>query len=533
MSDRFTSRLRTTGLVILSVLALSVQAAQPLDQAPKAENNATSTVEVPTPSLGILSADGFLRLLVARSVEIQYSKLNTDVTRHLREGEASMYEPTAYMGLRKEGRNRQRTPDERLQNTFTSGTAILDENARSNEIGIRSKLPTGAEVTLSYKESGKNNNLISQTSAFDTEYTTLLNLTLKQPLLRNAGRSITETDRRIAELEYKVALEQLIQQTLKSSIDGLNLYWQLHRAQETYKLRLEAVSNTEALIADANARVAAGKLPANAVLELRGVMLNRQAELARSQQALHDAQGKLSTAINITWNEADSTGTAPQLHASDSDMLSDIPTLEEMLNLWSPYQIALLKQKQAQTRLNFAKNQSLPLVDFVMSYGGTGFNNNLQDASKLAMASTYPDWYVGVNIEVPIGGNQKAKEQFLAQSARLTQSELELQAIRNSFTNDMSVRLGDLKNALGILELSHKEIKLRQNIFDNERQRVQIGSGSLSNLIQKQVDLIESKQRLLENQVRYEVARAMWQYTRGSLLTDNGIQVSDQSVSKQ
>ena len=533
MYDRFTSRLRTIGLVILTVHAIGVETVQAQDRVQKLESNATTTGEALAPSLGALSPDSFLRMLIARSVEIRYSKLNTDVTWHLREGEASLYEPTAFMGIRKEGRNRQRTPDERLQNSYSAGTAILDENAKSNEIGIRSKLPTGAEVSLSYKESGKNNNLISQTSAYDTEYTTLLNLTLKQPLMRNAGRSITETDRRVAELEYKIALEQLIQQTLKSSIDGLNLYWQLHRAQETYKLRQEAISSTEALVADANARVAAGKAPANSVLELRSVMLNREAELARSYQALHEAQNKLSTALNGTWSETKSTGTAPQLHVSDSRILADIPSLEDMLNLWSPYQIALLKQQQAQTRLNFAKNQSLPLVDFVISYGGTGFNNKLQDASKVAVDGTYPDWYVGVNFEVPLGGNQKAKEQFLAQSARLTQSELELQAIRNSFTNDMNIRLGDLKNALEIMELSKKEIKLRQNIFDNERQRVQIGSGSLSNLIQKHIDFIESKQRLLENQIRYEVARAMWQYTLGSLLTDNGIQVSDQSVSEQ
>ena len=81
-------------------------------------------------------------------------------------------------------------------------------------------------------------------------------------------------------------------------------------------------------------------------------------------------------------------------------------------------------------------------------------------------------------------------------------------------------------NALGVFDLSKKEIKLRQSIFENERQRVQIGSGSLSNLIQKQVDVIESRQRMLENQVRFEVAMAIWQYTRGSLLTDHGIEVT-------
>lgn len=480
--------------------------------------------------LGALSPDAFLRILIARSVEVRYSKLSADVARHLRQGESAQYEPTAFLGIREEGRNRQRTPDERLQNTFTTGTAILDEKAHSDEIGLRSKLPTGAEVSVSYKAAGKKNNLISQTSTFDTEYTTLLNLTLKQPLLRNAGRTITETDQRIAILEHKIAVQQLIQQAQKSCVDGLTLYWQLHRAQESVNLRKEAIASTEALIEDTNARISAGRVPAGALLELRGVMLNRQAELTRSQQALREAQSKVATALNVEWRESRPTYTSPKLRTVDTSTTSNMPDLEELLNVWSPYRIALLKQQQAQIRLNFAKNQTLPLVDLVMSYGGTGFSNKLSDASKVSADGAYPDWYVGVNFEVPIGGNKKAQQQYLAQHTRLTQSELEVQAIRTSLSNDMFIRYGDLQNAIAVMELSRQEIQLRESIFNNERQRVQLGSGSLGSLIQKQVDLIESRQRLLENQVRYELALATWQYTSGSLLIVNGIEISEQTT---
>lgn len=479
--------------------------------------------------MSALSTDAFLRLLVARSVEVQYSKLASEVAGHLAQGESALYEPTGFMSIRDEGRNRQRTADERLQNSMTAGTAILAEKGHSDEIGIRSKLPTGAELTISYKAAGKSNNLIPLTSTFDTEYTTLLNLSLKQPLMRNAWRSITETDRRVAELEHKIALQQFIQQTQKTSIDGLGLYWQLYRAQETVKLRKEAIATTEALLADTKARIAAGRAPASSQLEMGSVLLNREAEFARSLQALREAQGKIFTAINIVWNGSTPAAVTPALHTDEESALPTPPPLEDLLRQWSPYQVSQLKQQQAEIRLGFAKNQTLPVVDVVVGYGGTGFNNKLTDASQVALDGTYPDWYVGLNVEIPLGGNKKAQQQFRAQSARLTQAELELEAIRSSFANDVAVRLGDLQNALAVLGLSKKEVKLRQNIFDNERLRVQIGSGSLGSLIQKQVDFIESKQRMLENQIRYEVALATWQYVRGSLLSDNGIQISEES----
>ncbi|PIQ56282.1 MAG: hypothetical protein COW02_01370 [Comamonadaceae bacterium CG12_big_fil_rev_8_21_14_0_65_59_15] len=487
------------------------------------------------PSLAALDQRDFLQLLVARSVEVQYSQLNTEVTRHLMRGEAGLYETIFFMGIREEGRSRQRTADERTQNFATAGTAVLEETGHTDELGVRNKLPWGSELSLSYKVAKKTNNMIPQynSGTFDTEYNTLLNLTLKQPLLRNAGRSVTETDRRVAELEHQIALHQLKQQTLKTGIDGLSLYWQLYRAEATLALRQNAYASTQALLTDARARINAGKLPASSVLEVQGVLLNRQAEVTRSQQALHEAQGKVATALNLLWHQSNPLTTRPRLQRLDAPLVPTPPAPETALDLWPPYQIAQLKFEQAQTRLNYARNQMQPVADFVLGYSGTGYDYNVQAARATAEQSSFPDWYFGVNLEFPLRGNQKAQQQFLAQSARLTQTELELSAIKNSFTNDLAVRYSDMVQARTVLGASHDEVALRQTLLDNERQRHQLGVGLLGSLIQKQVDLTEAQQRLLENQIRFELALATWQYIQGSLLSDHQIQVATQATPLQ
>lgn len=487
------------------------------------------------PSLAALDQQGFLQLLVTRSVEVQYSQLNTEVARHLMLGEAGLYETSFFMSARKEGRNRQRTPDERTQNFATAGTADLEETGRTDELGIRNKLPWGSELSLSYRIAKKTNNLIPQYNrgTFDTEYNTALNLTLKQPLLRNAGRSVTETDRRVAELEHQIALQQLRQQTLKVGIDGLLLYWQLYRAEATLALRQSAYTSTEALLADAQARIRAGKLPASASLEVQGVLLNRQAEVTRSQQALRDAQSKLATALNLIWQVSNPPGTRPRLQPLNAPLAQPPVTAESTLDQWPPYQIAQVKLMQAQVRLNYAHNQMQPAADFVMGYSGTGYNNLVQEARVIAEKGSYPDWYFGVNLEFPLRGNQKAQQQFLAQSTRLTQAELELVAIKNSFSNDLAVRHSDLAQAHAVLVASNEEVALRQTLFNNERERHRLGVGLLGSLIQKQVDLTEVQQRLLENLIRFEVAQATWQYVQGSLLSDHQIQVATQGAPDQ
>lgn len=517
--------MRSISLLFLLGAVLSSQAAEDLAGDKTTETFTTSIQAQALPGITDLNPETFLRLLVARNLDVQYSQRNTEVARHVGAAEAALYEPVSFMSVRQEGRDRQRSADEILR--LNISTPVLMELVNTKEIGIRTKTPTGADVSLSYSIAARTNNLIPQNTSSVSEYTGALTLALKQPLLRNAGRAVTETDKRVAELEYGASIQQLTQQTLKTGIDGLNLYWQLHKSQETVRLRDKAQAISQSLLSDAQFRVLAGRTPESTLFELRGNVLSREAESLRSQQALQESKSKLLTALNVQWSETTSMSTLPQWHTAAPVLPSQSTVLEETLLLWSPYQIALIRQQQAKIRLDFARNQMKPQLDLIMSYAGTGLDYKRSAAVDVTWRTTYPDWYVGLNLELPIAGNRKATEQFLAQSARVEQSELEVHAIRTSFANDLTVRLTDMQNAYAVIRLDADELKLRQRIFDNERKRVELGAGSLSNVIQKQADLIEAEQRALENQVRYEVALATWQYTRGTLLTDSRIQIID------
>ena len=481
------------------------------------------------PERSALGTARFLQILVRRNLEIKYSLTNTKATEHLAKAEAALYQPIAFATVRRDDRLHQRTVDEVRQ--ISSTTSVLDEIGETYEFGLRGKLPTGAEFTLSQRSARKTNNLLPQSSfgAFDTEYTSLLNLTFKQPLLRNAGVNVTETDRRVAELEHHAALQQLIQQTLKTSMDGLGLYWQLYRAQETVRLRQEALSGARSLLSETQSRIAASRLPPNATMEVRSALLNREMELSRSQQSLQEAQAKVLTAIHATRDPDVPLLTAPQLLPAGNFEHSQMPALEVALQQWPPYQVALIRRAQASLRLDFARNQKLPALDLVFGYGATGLSYKPRDAEVLSQRADYPDWFVGLNIELPLGVNRRVAAQVVAQSERLRQTLLDLESIQNAYTNDLPVRLGELQSAQSILKLSVDEVNLKREIIESEQQRIRLGSGSISSLIQKQIDWIEARQRWIENLIRHEMAFAAWQYTRGTLLSDNGIQITNLS----
>lgn len=495
----------------------------------------TAATELPTTELPAtelperLDQRAFLQILVMRNPDVRYSRVGAEVAARMREAEAALYEPVVFGSVRQEGRLRQRTFEERLQNLQTAGTSVLDEQVNVQEVGVRGKLPSGGELSASYRMTDRQNNLIALSNSSD-EYTGALVLTYKQPLLRGAGRSIVETDRQIAELEHQLALVQLEQQLAKSGADGLAVFWQAYKAQETVKRRQEAMDNTSKLIVDTQARIDAGRVPAAALLELRSVLLNRESELLRSRQAHLEAQTRLLTTLALPHDAAAKLTIQPRwspVHSAERDsQAGDTGGEAQAMDHWSPLRLAELKLQQANVRLKFAANQTKPQVDLVLSYSGTGLANGRNLASDLTRSSKYPDWFLGLNVELPVYGNRKSEAQYLAQAQRRTQAELEIESIRLAFRNDLQSRWQDLLNARSVLENGAADFALREQIEAVEKQRYLLGTGSLNALIQKDAELIEARLRTLENQVRFEVALATWQYLRGELLSQAGISVN-------
>ncbi len=486
----------------------------------------TAAFELPA----TLDQRAFLQILALRSVDVRYSRLNAEVAGHLSAAEAALYEPVVFGGVRQEGRERQRTFEERLQNLQTAGTSVLDEQLNVRELGVRGKVPTGGELTASYKVTDRQNNIIGLSQLGANEYSGALVLSFKQPLLRGAGRVVTETDRQIAEIEHQLALVQVQQQLFKVSADGLATYWQAYAAQETVKRRQDALDNTRRLVRDTQARVEAGRLPVSAVAELESVVLNRESELLRSRQAQLEALSKLMTALNLPLAQAQALALNPRWNPTRSTQRdtewADGAGITPALAAWSPLQLAQLRHRQAEIRLNFAANQMQPSVDLVMSYSGTGLAARRSLAIDSTLTSKYPDWFVGINVELPAYGNQKSQSQYLAQAQRRDQAELEIESIKLSFANDLKTRWQDLKNAGNVLELSATDFALREKVETIEQERYRLGVGSLNVLIQKEAELIEARLRVLENQVRFEVALATYLYLRGELLSYAGISVN-------
>jgi outer membrane protein TolC len=456
--------------------------------------------------------------------------LASEVSGHLAQAELGLFEVVAFGGLRHEDRKRQRTAQELDLNSLLKSEVDLDEQVDLIEMGVRRRMGAGGELSLSYRLTGRKNNLIEASPISknkDTEYDGALALTFKQPLMRGFGSAVVDADRKIAELEWAIGKQQYKQQMLRSSSEALAAYWQIYRTNESLRIRQESLRKAIAAQADIEERIVNGRLPPRAAYEARSTVSLRMAEKLRAEQAVNEAESKIKTLLNLVGAEYGSLrllpGHQPALAQSPAPEPPNAQRLEQALHDWPSYRIAEMKRQQSQIRLDMASNQKRPQVDLTASCSSTYLSYAAQDSAEKIFKRDFPDCYVGVNMEIPLEGNLRAKSQHQAQRVRMEQSDIEIEAVRTALTNDLELRARQLDRAIMEVAEYRKDVDLREQLLEMEQKQFQFGMSRLSQVITRENELNVSRESLLDSQARLELARVALQVADGSLFGEYAV----------
>jgi len=461
------------------------------------------------------------QMLALRSLELTYGRESVQVANLLAEAERALYEPVLFMSARVGDTQRQRTVEEQTSNIFTQQVAsVLKEKYESLEVGVRQRVPSGGELALSARQFRRSSNVLKNAST-DLEVNSGLVLTFKQPLLRGRGRQITETDRRVAEIEAVVTQWQFRQQMQKVMAEGLSAFWQAQAASQAADLRQVLQRSAEAMLADAEERLAAGRLAPRMVSEARRLLLQRQSESIRAQQGRDELLLRLLSSVDLPHQRLGDLQLLAQ--PTPGFLLAPVFDDREALAQWAPYRIAALRQEQGQVRLVFARNQQRPAVDLVVSHTQTGLADT-QGSWSSARSGRFPEWFVGINAELGAYGNGRARAQAQAQAQRVQQSETEQRAIEQTFLNDLQAR----REAMRALEqerlLVQDDLTARAQFFEQEKERVALGVAAFFSQIQAEQDLLEARIRLADVSARRETARLSLLLAEGSLLEAHAVE---------
>lgn len=468
-----------------------------------------------------------LQLALLQNSDVQYARLQAEVAAQGYEAETGLYQPVGYASLRRDGRSRPRTVEERLTAAL-GGIARLEELGKAAEAGVRMRAPTGAEGSLSLRSNKRESNVIGSApfARGDSESAGAFVLTLKQPLLRGMGRQITETDLRVAEVEREIGVWQLRQQLLRVGNDALNAYWQLQRAVQAQGLRQQALDNARALVDDTRVRIAGGRLPVAAQDEAEATLAARLAELARGAIAVAEAEARVRQLLDLPpddggWPMAPPAA-PPAIVAPAAEFAQRVAAAQEA---WPPLRIAQLRRTQALDRLQLARDRQRPGLDLQLSYSTNSLTPSGFDAAAQALKGRNPDWSIGMTLELPLGEDRRAQAQARAQQLRLEQSDLEIRTVRQALASDLVSRAQQLDAALREREQVAQDVKARQGLLEADELQFRNGSAPLSRLLRRQADLLEAQLRLVDAHARMELARVALQLTDGTLLKAHEVRI--------
>ena len=443
--------------------------------------------------------------------------------------EAGQFDPSLFFNLNYLD---QKTPTA----SFFAGAPTLATQQTTSSSGLRVNLPTGTQLELGFNTVKLTTN--SSFAFLNPEYDAFGSLSLRQPLLGgfmvSARKELAKSER-----ELDAAKARYDQQTVAIETAVEQSYWDLYAAERDYAVQKLTLDRAKAFLNETELRAKAGLVGPNQVANAKTFVAEQTLQLLESDEQLDARSDKLASLIGVRPDQGIArfipTDEPPKDYPLDSvDVLVD-RALKSNLDLQAAQQ-----DVEAQRALaNAAGWEALPSVDLVGSLGGSGLagtaqdvifngdtlripaNGSFGDALTQVSKRQFPNWSIGVEVNIPIG-----LRSGLGEKDRLDANVL---AAEQRYI-ELSRTLGDMVRA-SHRELAHGKERLdaaRQGV-DAAQEQVRIGliefrNGRLTafELVRLGEDFAVAQQRYSSALVRTAKAAAtLRQLTSGGYSSSN------------
>ena len=190
-----------------------------------------------------------------------------------------------------------------------------------------------------------------------------------------------------------------------------------------------------------------------------------------------------------------------------------------------------------------ARNALLPSLSLVGFYGGSGLAGPLNPAYNLgpnnsevpsdfggalqnAFNNSSPDYYVGLNLNIPIRNRVAKADQFRSE-LEYRQAELRMEQLKKQVRIEVRNAQFALDQTGARVEAARKARDLAQRTFDITKKEQELGAGSSYQTLSAQRDLALAELDLVGAMTVYEKAKVELDRATGRTLEHNGILIQD------
>ncbi|MGE4578618.1 MAG: TolC family protein [Desulfuromonadales bacterium] len=463
----------------------------------------------PSRSLDLAQAQ---RLAIERNLDLKAQQLQHRASRALELKGFGLYDPRAELSYT-EGQGQ-----EPLNLFYTPSFRGAESRYRQLSFSLLQKLPTGADVGLIYTSRRQDD---EPAGAINPAFTGEAALTLRQPLLKNFGLLPTEQAIILAARERETSLTDLLLKASHLVAQVRDTYFQALGVRETLHTREASVALARRILAENKARVEAEVLPQHEILEAEVGLNVRERELLEAQQAYRDALDELAVlvAADASPELAETPLSVPALAVDEEE------GYRQALRRRPEIQRHLRQLEKLELEHTLAKNQQLPAVDLVASYGYKSLGDSFADSHDEMASGDFENWEVGLTLSYPLGNRAARYEAH--RSALLRKSQAALLAQKKQ-----EVRR-EIRQAARTLEVSRKKIEVTElgKALAEEKlsillKRQEVGLATTRDVLEGEEDLSLAHTEHTLALVDYNQSVTEYLRVTGMLLESQGIYVS-------
>lgn len=486
-----------------------------------------------------LTLKEFLALVLANDTQIQVVRLNNTNAANAVLSARSPFDPTltgTFTGTR----------SVQPEASQINGAPTLSLLGQNSNFSFNQELATGQQVQVGFGTTRDSSN--SQFNTFNPSLGATMNFALTQPLLRNRGNLQNRTPLLIAQTQVLVVGDQTATQIADQLVSAADQYWSTVQARDQIAVQQQGVDLAQKSYERDQNALQLGALPPGDIFTSQAQVAQDQTQLLQAQSNYRQQMDLLRRLIGADIDpearaaevvlDEDPRATTPEAPPLPVDQavaqaLAHRPEMDAIHRQSFEDRFSIAAARDAlRPQLNLSgtygsnalAGNAIPVVNSLgVSVGGlsTGFGNALGQVFDFG----FPTYGFSLSLNLPLrnsAGRAQLSNSLVSEASHAYQERNEAQQVTQE------VRLADtqLSMAAAVVHSAMTARDLSQKNVAAEQQKYTLGSITVFELLQAQVQLSNAELTLLGAYTSYQEAQIAYQRATWTLLDKLGLKVN-------
>jgi len=345
----------------------------------------------------------------------------------------------------------------------------------SYSVSIQGLSPWG--LTYNIGANAENQRSTIATTTFPQGFLSFAGISVTQPLLRGFGFGPNLVGVRVAKANRAIADWQFRQTLIDTVTNVIGAYSDLALAQEELRIAQRSHDAAAGLLHENEKRFKVGSMSESDVTQARARVAARDEAIVLGEQAVHDSINQLRELIGETSFPIQPDPLGIDSPDTPDTVVNPAADLKIAYDLRPDYQAARLGLVRSRANDSAARNQLLPQVNFVGSYGYVGLDQSFAASRQMVADQENRSYSAGLVVSVPFTFAQ-GRGNARAARLQLHQAEADLTRLEQDIAVAVAHAAGEIDTTRRRVAADRTAYDLAKQALDAELKKLRAGTSN-------------------------------------------------------